>query len=81
MVLKLLHLKYFSGAFCRATEGAKKLSMLFFPPETCSDAFYEWTVKERLPSKSQCALWEATDPHRRQAAKLAKFLALKHGKR
>ncbi|XP_035536148.1 protein sel-1 homolog 3 [Morone saxatilis] len=49
--------------------------------ETCFDAFYEWMVKDRLPSKSQCGLWEAIVPHRRQAAKLAKFLAFKYGKR
>ncbi|XP_044057682.1 protein sel-1 homolog 3 isoform X1 [Siniperca chuatsi] len=48
--------------------------------ETCFDAFHEWTVKDRLPSKSQCELWEATVPHRRQAARLAKFLVSKHGK-
>ncbi|KAM9359356.1 protein sel-1 homolog 3 [Symphorus nematophorus] len=49
--------------------------------KTCSDAFHEWIVKDRLPSESQCGLWEVTFPHRRQAAKLAKFLAFKHGGR
>nr|XP_046246196.1 protein sel-1 homolog 3 [Scatophagus argus] len=44
--------------------------------ETCFDAFYEWMVKDRLPSK--CGPWEGTVPHRRQAASLAKFLAFKH---
>ncbi|KAG8001874.1 Protein sel-1-like protein 3 [Nibea albiflora] len=49
--------------------------------ETCFDAFHEWMVKDRLPSQSQCGLWEATVPHRRQAANLVKFLAFKHGER
>ncbi|XP_070762454.1 protein sel-1 homolog 3 [Enoplosus armatus] len=49
--------------------------------ETCFDAFHEWTVQDRPPSKSQCELWEATVPNRRQAARLAKFLAFKHGER
>ncbi|XP_034405152.1 protein sel-1 homolog 3 [Cyclopterus lumpus] len=49
--------------------------------KTCVDAFHEWTVKDRQPSKSQCELWETTLPHRRQAAKLAKFLVFKHGAR
>lgn len=47
--------------------------------ETCSDAFHEWIEEGRRPSESQCELWEATVPHKRQAAKLAKFLAFKHG--
>ncbi|TMS06991.1 Protein sel-1-like protein 3 [Larimichthys crocea] len=45
--------------------------------ETCLDAFHEWMVKDRLPSQSQCGLWEATVPQRRQAANLVKFLAFK----
>ncbi|TDH14660.1 hypothetical protein EPR50_G00022620 [Perca flavescens] len=49
--------------------------------EICFDAFHEWMKKDRLPSKSQCELWEVTVPHRRQAAKLAKLLAFKHGER
>ncbi|XP_068441517.1 protein sel-1 homolog 3 [Clinocottus analis] len=49
--------------------------------ETCFDAFHEWTVTDRQPSKSQCELWETTVPRRRQAAKLAKFLVFKHRKR
>ncbi|XP_031719436.1 protein sel-1 homolog 3 [Anarrhichthys ocellatus] len=49
--------------------------------ETCFDAFHEWMVKDRRPSKTQCELWETTVPHRRQAAKLAKFLVFKHGER
>ncbi|XP_041796910.1 protein sel-1 homolog 3 isoform X2 [Chelmon rostratus] len=47
--------------------------------ESCFDAFHEWTVKDRLPSECQCELWEATAPHRTQAAKLARFLAFRHG--
>ncbi|XP_033969255.1 protein sel-1 homolog 3 isoform X2 [Trematomus bernacchii] len=47
--------------------------------DTCFDAFHEWMGKDRLPSYSQCELWEAAVPHRRQAADLAKFLAFKHG--
>lgn len=49
--------------------------------EICFDVFHEWTVKDRLQSKSQCELWEATVPRRRQAAKLARFLAFKHRER
>ncbi|XP_044210507.1 protein sel-1 homolog 3 [Thunnus albacares] len=50
--------------------------------DSCFDAFHKWMVKDRLPSKSQCEVWEATVPHRRHAAKLAKLLAFKHrGKR
>ncbi|XP_078101734.1 protein sel-1 homolog 3 isoform X1 [Sander vitreus] len=49
--------------------------------EICFDAFHEWMEKDRLPSKPQCELWEVTVPHRRQAAKLAKLLAFKHGER
>ncbi|XP_059187954.1 LOW QUALITY PROTEIN: protein sel-1 homolog 3 [Centropristis striata] len=50
-------------------------------PDTCLDAFHDWMEKDRPPSKSQCELWETTVPRRRQAAKLAKFLAFKHGER
>ncbi|XP_032358274.1 protein sel-1 homolog 3 [Etheostoma spectabile] len=49
--------------------------------DICFDAFHEWMEKDRLPSKSQCELWEVTVPHRRQAAKLAKLLVFKHGER
>ncbi|TKS80770.1 Protein sel-1 -like protein 3 [Collichthys lucidus] len=49
--------------------------------ETCLDAFHEWMVKDRLPPQSQCGLWEATVPQRRQAANLVKLLAFKHGER
>ncbi|XP_070685648.1 protein sel-1 homolog 3 [Pempheris klunzingeri] len=62
------------GYFFKAKQGTES--------ETCHDAFHEWMVKDRLlPSKSQCELWEATVPHRRQAAKLAKFLTYKRGER
>ncbi|XP_068571326.1 protein sel-1 homolog 3 [Cebidichthys violaceus] len=47
--------------------------------KTCFDAFHKWMVRDRLPSKTQCEPWETTVPHRRQAAKLAKFLVFKHG--
>ncbi|XP_042342919.1 protein sel-1 homolog 3 [Plectropomus leopardus] len=46
----------------------------------CFNAFHEWMVRTR-PLKSQCEPWEATVPHRRQAAKLAKFLVFKQGGR
>nr|XP_040048705.1 protein sel-1 homolog 3 [Gasterosteus aculeatus aculeatus] len=49
--------------------------------ETCFDGFHERMVKCRQPSESQCELWETTVPRRRQAAKLARFLVFKHGKR
>ncbi|XP_074496568.1 protein sel-1 homolog 3 isoform X2 [Sebastes fasciatus] len=62
-----------SGYFVKAEQGAES--------GTCLDAFREWMVKDRLPSTSQCELWEATVPHRRQAAKLAKLLAFKYGER
>ncbi|KAI3354110.1 hypothetical protein L3Q82_018660 [Scortum barcoo] len=62
-----------SGYFLKAKQRAES--------ETCFDAFHEWTIKDRYPSKSQCELWETTVPHRRQAAKLAEFLAFKHGER
>lgn len=48
-----------------------------FFPDTCYDVFHEWMVQDRRPS--QCGLWEATAPRRKQAAKLAKFMAFKHG--
>ncbi|XP_040902663.1 protein sel-1 homolog 3 [Toxotes jaculatrix] len=47
--------------------------------ETCFDALYKWIIKDKLPSNSQCEQWEATVPHRRQAAKLSKLFAFKHG--
>ncbi|GAA6232699.1 protein sel-1 homolog 3-like [Lates japonicus] len=47
--------------------------------ETCFDAFHKWMIKDRLPSDSQCEQWEATVPHRRQAAKLSNLFASKHG--
>ncbi|XP_068173865.1 protein sel-1 homolog 3 isoform X2 [Antennarius striatus] len=62
-----------SGYILKAKEGTEL--------GTCFDAFHEWTGKERQPSQNQCLLWEATVPKRRQAAKLAKFLAFKHGER
>ncbi|KAM7412825.1 hypothetical protein PAMA_020283 [Pampus argenteus] len=46
--------------------------------ESCSDDFHKWMLKDNLPSESQCEMWEATVPHRRYAAKLAKLLAFKH---
>uniref|UniRef100_A0A3Q3EJG5 Protein sel-1 homolog 3-like n=1 Tax=Labrus bergylta TaxID=56723 RepID=A0A3Q3EJG5_9LABR len=49
--------------------------------DTCFDAFHEMMVKNRLTSKPLFELWEETVPHRRQAVKLAKHLAFKHGKR
>ncbi|KAM6988401.1 protein sel-1 homolog 3 [Tautogolabrus adspersus] len=49
--------------------------------KTCGDAFHKWLVQKRQPSEPQCELWEETIPRRRQAAKLAKLLAFKHGKR
>ncbi|XP_076591823.1 protein sel-1 homolog 3 [Chaetodon auriga] len=49
--------------------------------ETCVDAFREWMLKDGLPSESQCELWEATVPQRKQAAKLTRFLAFQHGQR
>lgn len=56
------------------------MNVNFFFSEACFDVFHVWMVKDRLPSKSQCGLWEATVPRRRQAVKLAKFLVFKHGK-
>ncbi|XP_039985928.1 protein sel-1 homolog 3 [Xiphias gladius] len=47
--------------------------------DTCFDAFHQWMIEDRAPSDSQCEQWEATAPHRRQAAKLSKLLAFKHG--
>lgn len=49
-------------------------------PETRFDVFHAWMVKSRLPSEAQCRLWEETVPHRREAAKLAMFLAFKQGR-
>lgn len=37
-------------------------------------------MKDRQTLNSQCGLWEETAPRRKQAVKLARFLALKHGK-
>lgn len=37
-------------------------------------------VKDRQTLNSQCGVWEETLPRRKQATKLAKFLAHKHGK-
>ncbi|KAL6115894.1 uncharacterized protein ACO6RY_00633 [Pungitius sinensis] len=62
-----------SGYFLKAQQETES--------ETCFDGLHERMVKYRQPSQSQCELWEATVPHRRQAAKLAKFLVFKHGKR
>ncbi|XP_034557622.1 protein sel-1 homolog 3 [Notolabrus celidotus] len=45
------------------------------------DTFHKWIVKERQPSEPQCELWEETLPQRRQAVKLVKMLAFKHGGR
>ncbi|XP_041654291.1 protein sel-1 homolog 3 [Cheilinus undulatus] len=45
------------------------------------DAFHEWLEKTRQPSEPQCEPWEETVPNRREAAKLAKILAFKHGDR
>lgn len=54
-------------------------SSTFFFPDTCYDVFHEWMLQDKRPSNSQCGLWEATAPRRKQAAKLAKFMAFKHG--
>ncbi|XP_069017333.1 protein sel-1 homolog 3 isoform X1 [Embiotoca jacksoni] len=62
-------------------ENPESGSRLIYPLGTCLDAFHEWTVKKRPPSFAQSELWEAADPHRRHAAKLAKLLAFKHGGR
>ncbi|TWW76970.1 protein sel-1 homolog 3 [Takifugu flavidus] len=48
---------------------------------SCLDVFHEWMVKDRQTFNSQCGLWEETAPRRKKAAKLAKFLTLKHGRR
>ncbi|XP_030008211.1 protein sel-1 homolog 3 isoform X2 [Sphaeramia orbicularis] len=47
--------------------------------ESCFNTFYKWTHMDRIPSDSQCELWEASASHRNQAAKLAKLLVLKYG--
>ncbi|XP_071353270.1 protein sel-1 homolog 3 [Trachinotus anak] len=49
--------------------------------ETCFHAFHKWVTKDRPPSDSQCEQWEAAVPHRRQAARLSKLFAFKHGGR
>lgn len=46
--------------------------------ETCVDVFHSWTVTNRLTSRSQSELWKEPVPCRRQAEKLAKFLAFKY---
>nr|XP_019943733.1 PREDICTED: protein sel-1 homolog 3-like [Paralichthys olivaceus] len=47
--------------------------------EACFDAFHKWLIKDRLPLNHQCEPWEETVPRRRQAAKLSKLFAFKHG--
>ncbi|XP_056229263.1 protein sel-1 homolog 3 [Seriola aureovittata] len=49
--------------------------------ESCFDAFHKWVIKDRPSLNSQCEQWEAIVPHRRQAAKLSKLFAFKHGGR
>lgn len=72
-------LTIFSTDFLGGSEGKMKQWYLFFS-EACDGLFRAWMVKERLPPESQCEPWEMTVPQRRLAAKLAKFLAFKHGK-
>lgn len=48
--------------------------------DACLDVFHKWMVKNRRTLNSQCGVWEETAPRRKQAVKLAKFLAHKHGK-
>ncbi|CAJ1065052.1 protein sel-1 homolog 3 [Xyrichtys novacula] len=50
-------------------------------PDTCFDFYYEWMINNRQPLQPQCELWEETYPRRRQAMKLVKILAFKHGGR
>ncbi|XP_062241389.1 protein sel-1 homolog 3 [Platichthys flesus] len=49
--------------------------------EACFDAFHKWLIKDNLPLNPQCEPWERSVPRRRQAAKLSKLFALKHGGR
>lgn len=75
MVLKLQH-RPFAGTLL---EVHFNLVILTFS-DTCLDVFREWMVKDRKELNSQCDVWEETAPRRKQATKLAKFLAQKHGK-
>ncbi|XP_035009706.2 protein sel-1 homolog 3 [Hippoglossus stenolepis] len=47
--------------------------------EACFDAFHKWLIKDKLPLNTQCEPWEKSVPRRRQAAKLSKLFAFKHG--
>ncbi|KAG7243090.1 hypothetical protein INR49_016465 [Caranx melampygus] len=58
--------------------GYSHLAKQITDSETCFDVFHEWAIKDRQQSISQCDQWEATVAHRRQAAKLSRFLAFKH---
>ncbi|XP_060928555.1 protein sel-1 homolog 3 [Limanda limanda] len=49
--------------------------------KACFDAFHKWLIKDKLPLNPQCEPWEKSVPRRRQAAKLSKLFALKHGGR
>ena len=71
----------FASAFCRTVLKAQRNCPCCFFPDTCVDAFHKWMIKDGRLSDSQCEQWEATLPHRGQAAKLSKLLAFKHGKR
>ena len=48
--------------------------------ERNSGDFYDEITKNMRLLKSHCETWEASTHKRRQAANLAKLLALKHGK-
>ncbi|XP_074535817.1 protein sel-1 homolog 3 [Halichoeres trimaculatus] len=50
-------------------------------PDTSFDTFSKWLDESRQPSEPQSELWEKTHPHSRQAVKLVKILASKHGEK